>query len=99
MAAGTLRFGVENPKLKWGAYFRDMVRGTSYAAGKMWESYSDRGASVVIRNANGEKRILCVTDTVREARDRATTIEQEYKTLDTTAWCERYNVPTSFVSG
>lgn len=99
MDAGTLRFRVDRPTLKWGAYFRDMVRGTSPVAGKMWESYSGRGPSVVVQNAHGEQRILCVTDTVKAARDRATTIEQEYKTWTTAEWCEHYNVPTSFVSG
>jgi hypothetical protein len=98
MAAGTLRFGVENPKLKWGAYFRDMMRGRSPAAGMTWENYSGRGPSIVIQNARGEKRVVEVVKSVKEARDRATTIEREYKTLDTAAWCERYSVPTSFVS-
>lgn len=99
MEAGTLRFGVEKAKLNWGAYFRDQVRGSSPAVGMTFENYSGKGPSVVIQNAKGEKRVIEVAKTVKEARNRATTMEQDFKTLTTAEWCERYNVPISFVSG
>jgi hypothetical protein len=36
---------------------------------------------------------------MKEAQDRAGIIEQDFKTLGTSEWCERYDVPVSFVSG
>jgi len=98
MEAGTPRFRVEKAKINWGTYFRDMGKTSVTTAGR-WENYSGRGPSVVIQNAHGEKRVLEVTKTVKEARDRATAIEQDFKTLSTTQWCERYDVPLAFVSG
>lgn len=64
-----------------------------------YDPTSGPGPSVVVRNANGEKRVLEVTETVKEARDRVAAIEKDLKTLDTAQWCERYDVPLSFVSG
>jgi hypothetical protein len=64
-----------------------------------WENYSGREPSVVIQNTNREKRVLEVTKTVEDARDRATANEQDFKTLNTAQWCERYDGPPSFVSG
>jgi hypothetical protein len=40
-----------------------------------------------------------VTKTVKEPGDRATAIEKDFKTLNAAQWCERYDVPASFVSG
>ncbi len=57
------------------------------------------GPSVVVQNANGEKTVLEVTKTVKEARDRVTAIEEDFNTLSTEQWCERYHVPLSFVTG
>ena len=64
-----------------------------------YEPTSGPGPSVVVHNANGEKRVLEVTKTVKQARDRVAAIEKDFKTLDTAQWCERYDVPPSFVSG
>ena len=50
-------------------------------------------------NQTGEKRVVEMTNTVKEARDRAATIEQDFKKLSTPEWCERYGIPVSFVSG
>lgn len=96
MTAGSLRFEVVKPKIKWGTYFRDTMRGGS--ASSQFENYSGGGPSVVITNANGERRVLEVTKTVKEARERATVAEQDFKTLNPAEWCERYDVPVSFVS-
>jgi hypothetical protein len=98
MEAGTLRFGVEKSKIKWGAFFRDLGR-SDPATASQFENYSGRGPSVVIHNEDGEKRVLEATKTMKEARERATAIEQDFKTLGTTAWCDRYDVPMSFVTG
>ncbi len=97
MNADTLRFEVEKAKINWGTFFRDMMRSGFGAAGSH-ENYSGRGPSVVVRNADGEKRTLEVTKTVKEARDRSAAIEKDFNTLGTTQWCERYDVPVAFVS-
>lgn len=97
MTADSLSFEVEKPKIKWGTFFRDTMRGGS--ASSQFENYSGGAPSVVVTNANGERRVLEVTKTVKEARERATAAEQDLKTLNTTEWCERYDVPPSFVSG
>ena len=62
-------------------------------------STSDPGPSVVVHNANGEKQVLEVTKSVKEARDRVAAIEKDFNTLNSAQWCERYDVPLSFVSG
>ncbi len=98
MEAETLRFGVDKPKINWGALFRNTERASPATAGQ-WENYSGGPPSVVVYNSNGEKRVLEATNTVKEARKRAASIEQDFKTLNTAQWCERYDVPSSFVSG
>jgi hypothetical protein len=97
--AGTLRFGVEKAKINWGTFFQDTMRSGRGAATSQFENYSGRGPSVVVQNASGEKRVLEVAKTVKAARERAVSIEKEFNTLNTDQWCERYNVPVSFVSG
>jgi len=52
----------------------------------------------MVQNAVEEKRVLEVTKSVKKARDRAAAIEWDYKTLSVEQWCERYDVPVSFVS-
>jgi hypothetical protein len=96
--AGTLRFEVEKAKIVWGAFLRDLGRWNP-ATASQFENYSGKGPSVVVHNANGEKRVLEVTTTVKEARDRATAIEHDFKTRSTAEWCERYDVPVTFVTG
>jgi hypothetical protein len=58
------------------------------SASSQFQNYSGRRPSVVVQNANGEKRVLEVTKTVKEARDLATAIEKDFKTLNAARWCE-----------
>jgi hypothetical protein len=97
MTASSVTVEVEKAKIKWGTLFRDTMR--SGSASSQFERYSGRGPSVVVTNANGERRVLEVTKTVKEARERAAAVEQDFTTLNTAEWCERYDVPVSFVSG
>jgi len=96
MDAGTLRFEAAKGKVAWGTYFQDLMR-PKFGGG--FTSYSGRGPSVVVENARGDTRVLELTKTMKEARDRASTIEQDFKTLSTSEWCARYDVPISFVTG
>jgi hypothetical protein len=96
MEAGALRIEVEKAKVNWGTYLQDMFR-PRFGGG--FQNYSGRGPSVVAHNFNGEKRVLELTKTVEDAQNRATAIKQDFSTLETAQWCERYNVPLAFVSG
>jgi hypothetical protein len=96
VGADTLRFGVEKAKFKWGALLQDSLLGKTSVSGR----YQDpvQRAAVVVHNARGDKQVLETAKTAKGARDRADTIEREFKTLDTAQWCERYDVAPSFVS-
>ncbi len=97
MEAGTLRFEVEKTKFSLGALLRDGWLGKTSTTGRYENPVT--GPSVVVQNAQGEKRVLEVAKNAKEARDRADAIEKDYNTLDTAQWCERYDVPLSFVAG
>lgn len=94
MESGALRFEVVKAKISWGAYFRDLMRPKF---GEGFESYSGNGPSVVAENVNGETRVIGVFNNLGEARNNAVIVENDFKTLGAAAWCERYDVPTSFV--
>lgn len=94
---GPLQFGVEKSKMNWGTYFQDAMR-TRGAASGQFKDYSGRGPSVVAQNAYGEKWVVEVTKNVKEARARAVAIENDYKTLGSAQWCERYDIPVSFLT-
>ena len=100
MVASTLQFEVEKAKINWGGFLRNGGVGRTVSATTMSSSYnptSGPGPSVVVHNAKGEKRVLEVTKTVKEAR-LGSAIEKDFKTLSTAQWCERYDVPLSLVS-
>jgi hypothetical protein len=96
--SGQLQFGVEKAKINWAIYLQDMFRSRG-SASSQFQSYSGKGPSVVVQNAQGEKRVLEGTRNVKEARDRAAAIEKDYKALSAAEWCERYDVPLSFATG
>jgi hypothetical protein len=99
---GQLRFEVTKSKISWGAYFRDQMKprfGGVASTTTGFEDYSGRGPSVVAENAAGEKRVVAVTKKLQEAKEKAVLIENDFRTLGAAAWCERYDVPLSFVSG
>lgn len=93
---GTLRFEVVKAKISWGTYFRDLMR-PRFGGG--FENYSGRGPSVVAQNTYGQKRVIAVFKTLKEANEKAVVIEDELKSLGTVTWCERYDVPLAFVAG
>ena len=95
--SGQLQFGIEKAKINWGTYVQDIFRSRGSASGQ-FQSYSGRGPSVVVQNARGEKRVIEVTKSAKQARDRAAAIEKD-RTLSAAQWCERYDVPECFASG
>jgi hypothetical protein len=96
-APASLVFSVEKSKIRWGTYLQDMLRARGSASSE-FQSYSGRGPSVVVRNGRGEKRVVAVTTSTQEARERAGAMEADYQRMGPAAWCERYDVPLSFVS-
>jgi hypothetical protein len=92
----TIRFEVTKQKISWGAYLQDLMR-PKFGGG--FKSYSGRGPSVVAENEAGEKRVIETTKTIEEARDRVAAIELDFKTLSAAEWCDRYDVPASFLAG
>jgi hypothetical protein len=96
--AGNLRFAVTKAKVNWAMFFQDMIRGGT-AGNSCFDNYSGRGPSEGAQNALGDKRVLVLTKNLKDARGRAATIERDFTTLSTENWCERYNVPVSFVAG
>ena len=94
--AGQLRFEVTKAKISWGTYLQDLMK-PRFGGG--FDDYSGRGPSIVAVNSAGETRVIAVTKKLQEAKDKATVVEHDFQTLGPTAWCERYDVPPSFVTG
>lgn len=92
-----VRFEVEKSKFSLGALLRDGWLGKTSISGRYENPV--KGPSIVVQNAHGDRRVLEVTHSVKEARDRATAIEKDFTSLSTAEWCERYDVPVSFISG
>jgi hypothetical protein len=102
MEAGEFRFEVAKSKINWGTYLQDLLKpkfGGAASRSAGFEDYAGKGPSVVAYNALGEQRIIVVTKKMQEAKDKALVIENDFKTLGAAAWCERYDVPPSFVLG
>ena len=91
-----LRFDVAHQKISWGSYLQDLMR-PKFGGG--FKSYSGRGPSVVAENEMGETRVIETTKTMKDARERAVLIERDFNTLNTSEWCDRYDVPISFIGG
>lgn len=102
MDGGELRFEVTKAKVNWRTYFQDLMKprfGGAASPSLGFESYSGRGPSVVAVNPAGVRRVVLVAKTMQEARDQVAVVEREYRSLGPDAWCERYGIPRSFVSG
>jgi hypothetical protein len=56
-----------------------------------------RYPEVAVYNSVDRRHVLDVVDTDQEAEERAAVIAEDLETLGTTAWCQRYHVPLSFV--
>ena len=100
MSAAELRFEVTDATkghISFKTYFRDMFR--PKFGGGFTPYSSGRGPAVLAKNPRGEECVIEVTNTMGEARQRAATIEEDYRMLSPQDWCSKYNVPVSFVSG
>ena len=84
-----LKFGVEKAKIKWGSYLQDAIRSRG-SASSQFQSYSGAGPSVVAQNSRGDKRVVEVVKSTKEARERVIAIEKDFVSLGVEQWCERY---------
>jgi hypothetical protein len=64
-----------------------------------WDQQLLREAKVVAFNDAGKHRVLEALDSEQIAEDRRTAIQKDYDLLGTEAWCQKYDVPTSFAEG
>lgn len=57
-----------------------------------------RYPEVAAYNSTGKRRVIEVLDTDHEAKERASAIEDDFRTLPVEEWCDRYGIPLSFVT-
>lgn len=57
-----------------------------------------RYPEVAAYNTMGEGRVIEVLDTDDAAEQRASAIEDEFRSLTVEEWCDRYGIPLSFVT-
>ena len=50
-------------------------------------------------NSNGDRKVVEVLDSYEQTQERATIIEEEFRSMDTSEWCERYGISLAFVNG
>jgi len=89
------RIEVTKARVSWTGIVLDLI---SAASGGNVSSYSGTHPRIVIYNLEGKRRVLERAATEEEARLRAAEIERDYQLLSTATWCNRYNVPVSFIS-
>jgi hypothetical protein len=53
---------------------------------------------VTAYNTKGERRVIEVLDTDEEAQERVSTVIDDFTTLPVEDWCDRYDIPLSFVT-
>jgi hypothetical protein len=90
-----LRFETKKPGIQWVGVALDLV---GAATGGGTSSYSGK-AKVVALNDAGKHRVIEALDSEQIAEDRRAAIQRDYDLLGTEAWCQKYDVPTSFAEG
>jgi hypothetical protein len=73
----------------WDPYGGDRWLGKTSISGRYENPV--KGPSVVVQNENGERQVLEVTKTMKQAQAIAIAIaiEKDFKVLNTVQWCER----------
>jgi hypothetical protein len=57
-----------------------------------------RYPEVAAFNSAGRRQVIEVVDTDGDAQERASAIEDDFRTLTVEEWCDRYGIPLSFVT-
>ena len=92
MSAESLRFELRKPTAGWGSAIAEAAMGDiPQGVGKLPE--------IACYNTNGDRRVVEVFDSYEQAQERAPVIEEEFRSMDTSEWCERYSIPLAFVNG
>jgi hypothetical protein len=95
VAMGSLRFIVIVDS--WGGLPESRLQQPAFDGGV--KSFPGGSPSVMAENSNDSRHVIAVAKTMEEAQKRAATIERDFDALSSTEWCERYDVPVSFVQG
>jgi hypothetical protein len=95
---GVEDLAVEVTKLKrsWTKFLLGAVSGSG--SGADWESISHYPEGVLYNSAGG-RRVVKVADSDEQAQEFASDMDKDRTLLSPSEWCERYEVPPSFVDG
>jgi hypothetical protein len=91
-----LRFEVTKPRVAWSRAVFDVALSTG---SNSQASDYNKGSSIMLYNSNGDHRRIGRMPTEQEARDQVAVMQRDLGLLSTHAWCEKYGVPISFVTG
>jgi hypothetical protein len=83
-------------KRSWTKFLLDAV--FQSGTGADWESISHY-PEVAIYNSIGGRRVVKVADSDEQAQEFASIVDKDRTSLSLSEWCERYEVPPSFVDG
>jgi hypothetical protein len=91
-----IRIRATEAKSSWIRYFVVgwLVNGTSGSA----EDGISKWPSVVAVNRAGKERRILKLDSNEEAQAQAERVQADLEILGLTRWCEKYDVPSGFVS-
>jgi hypothetical protein len=93
---GSLQFEVTHARTS--TWLWTILDGLSGTVGPNNSTVS-RYPEVAVYNWLGVRRVLEVTDTDEQAEERADVVQDDFETLSLDEWCDRYDVPSSFVTG
>jgi len=92
MSSASLRLELRKPTAGWGSAIAEAAMGDiPQGVGKLPE--------LACYNSNGDPRVVEVVDSYEQAQERAPVIEEEFRSMDTSEWCERYGIPLAFANG
>jgi hypothetical protein len=92
--AAQLRFEVTKPRLAWSKVALDLA----FAGPNSGASDYNKGSTITLFNSNGDHRRIAQLPTEQEARDKVEAMQRDLELFSTHAWCEKYEVPVSFVT-
>jgi len=103
MDAGSLRFEVRKAGVHWlsavGTVVEVVLEATSGGGGNPGLGSYGKPPAVIAYNRNGDHLILEEAHANESAEERMSVIREDFKTMATDEWCDRYSVNPSFVSG
>jgi hypothetical protein len=95
MDSDQLRFEVTKPKIAWSRVVLDVA----LAGPNSGASDYNKGSLITVYNSNGKHLRLGRLPSEQEARDKIATMQRDLDLLSAQAWCDKYEIPVSFVNG